>query len=182
MDVRSTDVWPMDVVDSDQSIPVFEREGRPSVLLSAGQHDLSGKFLWDTMPQRIAVPREIGILTLTVEGQSISMPNWDANGQVWLKRIRNEVTEKDLLTVQVYRVIEDDIPTRLDTNIEITVSGKSREESLGWILPEGFRLSTVNSPLPVAVDAQGHVRRGVQVVEGEGGDGTGDHAGPATAQ
>ena len=101
-------------------------------------------------------------MSLTVEGQSLATPRWDADGHVWLKRIRAEQAEKDLLAAKVYRVLEDGIPTRLVTDIELTVSGKSREENLGWVLPAGFKLSTVNSPLPVAVDERGRMKAQVR--------------------
>ena len=158
----SKDAWPINVQADGQAIVVVERNERPAVHLPPGRHELSGEFKWDQMPQRILVPQEVGILSLSVAGEAIGHPTWDANGQVWLKRIRTEEAEKDLLAVQVYRVIEDGIPTWLLTDIELTVSGKSREEDLGWILPAGFRLSTVDSPLPVAVDDVGKMKAQVR--------------------
>ncbi len=154
--------WPINVKAGEQPIAVVERDGVPAVQLSRGSHKLKGEFRWERMPQRIAVPRQIGILSLSVEGNAVTIPAWDANGQVWLKRIRTEEAEKDLLSAQVYRVIEDGIPTWLLTDIELTVSGKSREEDLGWILPDDFKLSTVDSPIPVAVDDQGRMKAQVR--------------------
>lgn len=156
------DVWPVQVTVDGQAVPVVERGGGPAVQLRPGNYQLTGGFQWDIMPQRIAIPREIGILSLTVNGQLMAMPRWDVDGHVWLQRAQAEEAEQDLLAVQVYRVIEDGIPTQVTTEIELTVSGKSREEDLGWILPEGFRLSTVSSPIPVAVDEQGRMKAQVR--------------------
>ena len=158
----SADAWPIDVKDNQEPIAVVERNGSPAIQLSTGRHEITGRFQWERMPQRITVPPEIGILSLTVERQTIAIPTWDANGQVWLKRARNEEAQQDLLAAQVYRVIQDGIPTWLLTEIEVTVSGKSREENLGWILPQGFKLSTVDSPIPVAVDDQGRMKAQVR--------------------
>jgi hypothetical protein len=155
-------VWPLDVRTSGEPIPVVARDGTPSVRLPAGVHTLAGSFVWDEMPQRIAIPPQIGILSLVVAGQEVAIPNWDANGDVWLKRIRGEVADKDLLGKQVYRVVEDGIPLWLRTEIELTVSGKSREEELGWILPVGWKLSLVDSPIPVAVDGRGRMKAQVR--------------------
>lgn len=157
--------WPIGVLDNGEAIAVVKRNGGPTVQLSVGPHELVGEFRWEQMPQRIHVPGEIGILRLTVEGQLMNYPTWDANGQVWLKRVRTDENEKDLLGVRVYRVLEDGIPTWLLTEIELTVSGKSREETLGWILPEGFQISTVESPIPLAVDDFGRAK--VQVRAGK---------------
>lgn len=158
----SGDTWPVEVRDGDAVVPVVERNGRPAVQLTFGQHILSGKFRWESMPQRIALPVEVGILSLVVEGQPLAIPRWDADGHVWLKRTRADETEKDHLAAQVYRVIEDGIPTKLETEIELTVSGSSREERLGQVLPDGFKLSTVSSPIPVAIDEQGRMRAQVR--------------------
>ncbi len=154
--------WPFNVRADDQQLAVVERADVPSLRLPVGLHNLSGEFRWNEMPQRIAVPKQIGILSLVVNGEAVTIPNWDASGHVWLKRLRLEAAEKDLLAAQIYRVVEDGIPLWLRTEIELTVSGRSREEQLGWILPEGWQLSAVESPIPVAVDEQGRMKTQVR--------------------
>jgi hypothetical protein len=158
----SSDLWPMNVRVGEEPAVVVGREGHPAVKLPAGQQQLSGEFRWDQMPQRIAIPKAIGILSLEVNGNPVPVPSWDPSGEVWLKRARSAAADKDLLNLQVYRVIEDGIPVWLRTEIEVTVSGKSREEELGWILPLGWQISTVDSPLPVAVDDRGLIRAQVR--------------------
>ncbi len=153
----SSEHWPQKVQANGDSVPVVERDGIPCVQLSPGLHRLAGEFRWQEMPQRIAIPKQIGILSLTVDGAAVPTPNWDADGSIWLKRLRAEETDKDLVTAQVYRVIEDGIPLWLRTEIELTVSGKSREEQLGSIIPQGWMVSTVDSPIPVAIDEQGRL-------------------------
>ena len=152
------EIWPLDVRANDKALPVVQRDGRPALRLPVGEHQLEGAFQWDTMPQRIAIPKQVGLLSLNVDGQAVPIPNWDADGHVWLRRVRAQATDQDLLAAQVYRVIEDGIPLWLRTEIELTVSGKSREEELGWILPDGWKLSMVESPIPVAVDEQGRMK------------------------
>ncbi len=161
----SREVWPFEVQSNGAPIPVLEHNGNPSVRLPAGAYHLTGTYHWDDMPQRIALPREIGILALTLEGKRVDAPAWDAEGFLWLKRTRFETADKDFLAVKVYRVIEDGIPMWLRTEVELSVSGKSREEALGSILPEGWQLAKVDSPIPVAVDEQGRMK--VQVRAGK---------------
>lgn len=158
----SGEIWPQNVRADDQPIAVLPRGGKPFVRLTAGLHQLAGAFEWNEMPQRIALPREVGVLSLTIDGKAIELPNWDADGHVWLKRQRAAAEEKDFLAPRVYRVIEDGVPLWLRTRVELAVSGKSREEQLGWILPEGWQLSYVESPIPVAVDQQGQVKAQVR--------------------
>ena len=153
----SADVWPLKVIGDGEPKVVVERDGRPAIKLPPGRHELSGQFAWDSMPERIAVPREIGLIKLAVDDAAVELPNWDSDGHVWLRRQRTDAAEANSISAQVYRVIEDGIPIWLRTEIELTVSGKSREEELGWMLPEGWKLATVESPIPVAVDDRGRM-------------------------
>ncbi|REJ95999.1 MAG: hypothetical protein DWQ35_05425 [Planctomycetota bacterium] len=158
----SGDVWPIKPLNGDTPLVVVERDGRPAVRLPTGVHQLSGEFRWEEIPQRIAIPPQIGVLSLSVDGEAVAIPRWDAAGNVWLKRLRVESTDEDLLAAKIYRVVEDGIPVWLRTEIELTVSGRSREEELGWILPEGWTLSSVESPIPVAVNERGQVKAQVR--------------------
>ena len=109
--------WPFEVRANDERIPVVQRNGVPSVRLPVGLHDLAGEFRWRGMPQRIAVPQQIGLLSLVVDGVDMPTPIWDAAGNVWLRRLRVPAAEKDLLALQVYRVVEDGMPLWLRTEI-----------------------------------------------------------------
>ena len=150
--------WPLNVQLNGDPIAVLQQNGRPALQLSPGVHELVGEFVWSEIPQRIAIPSEVGILSLELDGQPVALPNWDTSGNLWLKRQRAEVEDKDLVSIQVYRVLEDGIPIWLQTEIELTVSGKSREEDLGWILPKGWILTRLESPIPVAIDEDGQMR------------------------
>lgn len=156
------DTWPLEVRANESPVPVVDRSGVPSIKLGAGAYRLGGAFRWDDVPQRIPIPKSIGLVALTIDGKAVDIPNWDPEGYLWLKRTRSEEADKDFLAVQVYRVIEDGIPMWLRTEIEISVSGKSREEEIGNVLPEGWRLSMVDSPVPVAVDDAGRMKAQVR--------------------
>ncbi len=155
--------WPVEVKADGALLPVVEHGGHPSVKLPAGAHRLEGAYRWNEVPPKILLPREIGILELTVEGKPVELPAWDADGVLWLKRSGStEEADKDFLGVKVYALIEDGIPMWLSIEIELIVSGKSREEELGSIVPEGWRLAAVNSPIPVAVDDAGRMKTQVR--------------------
>jgi hypothetical protein len=157
------ETWPQDVLVDGAPAPVVDHENRPCIQLDAGMHKVAGKFGWETeMPQLIRVPREVGLLSLSLEGKKVDLPNWDEAGNLWLKRARVEATDKDALAVQVWRVIEDGIPLWLRTEIELSVSGKSREEEIGNIVPEGWSIASVDAPVPVAVDDQGRMKTQVR--------------------
>ena len=145
------------------ALPVVEHGGVPAVRLAAGTYKLEGVYRWNDIPQRIPLPREIGILALTLDGKPVDAPTWDAQGQLWLKRDGStEEADKDFLSIKVYAALEDGIPVWLRSEIELIVSGKSREEDLGNILPEGWKLAAVESGIPVAVDEAGRMKAQVR--------------------
>lgn len=162
--------WPVEVKaasgkESPVAFPVVNHQGRPSIRLTEGSWQVEGAFVWNEIPQRIAVVPETGLLSLAIEGKPVESPVWDSKGVLWLKRVSaTSQTDKDFLSLKVYSLLEDGIPLWLQTQVELIVSGKSREEDLGRILPEGWKLSGVESPIPVAVDDDGRVK--VQVRAG----------------
>lgn len=161
-----TDLWPGQVQDNTIPVAVLPRDGIPAVRLEPGRHLLTGSYRWADFPQRIAIPPAIGILSLILEGRPVANPVWDAEGQLWLKREGlTGPAEENFLSVKLYSLLEDGIPLWLRQEIELTVSGQSREEDLGGILPEGWRLASVSGPLPVAVDEAGRAK--VQVRAGK---------------
>lgn len=168
------EVWPLNVKANGAPVPVVEHNGNPSIhVVASGTYQIEGNYRWDAAPQRIPLPREIGILALTLDGKPVDTPAWDAQGFLWLKREgSSEEATKDFMSVKVYAVMEDGIPFLLDTQAELIVSGKSREEEIGGILPKGWKLSAVDSPIPVLIDDAGRmkaqVRAGKWTVRAEG--------------
>lgn len=149
--------WPLDVKNGAQAVSVLARGGVPQVRLERGDHVLTGLFAWDTMPESLKVPKETGLLSLTMRGAQVASPNRDGQGIVWLqKAAKNE--EGDAIEIVVHRKVSDDIPLRLTTRIEVHASGKNREELLGKALPDGFVPLSLDSPIPARVEPDGHVR------------------------
>jgi hypothetical protein len=156
------DYWPVDVTADGEPIVVVEHSGYPAVRLAAGEYRIEGKWKWNAMPQKLRIPRAIGWVELMIRGEAVVTPTWDTNADLWLSRTTPGVTEKDLLNFQIYRLIEDGSPIWLRTAIELTATGKSREEELGVVLPDGWQLSYVTSPIPVAVDESGRLKAQVR--------------------
>ena len=159
----SEDLWPMEVKSHGALLPVVEHDGRPAIKLPPGSYDVEGSYKWNQMPGKIPVPREIGILELTIEGTQVEVPDWDTEGILWLERNRSaEEADKDFLGIKLYSLIEDGIPLWLRTEIELVVSGKGREVELGSVLPEGWKLAAISSQIPVAVDNSGRLKAQVR--------------------
>ncbi len=148
-------MWPQEVESQEGALPVLLRDGHPSIRLAQGTHRIRGKFPWSDVPQKIMLPKTIGIVSLRRDNALVPEPLWDDSGFLWLSRQPIEKTEQNLLAAKVYRLLEDGIPLWLRTEVDLSVSGKSREEDLGTILPEGWRLSSIEGSVPVAIDDQG---------------------------
>ena len=147
--------WPLRVTANGTAVPVVTRNGKPAIRLTAGTYTISGRYGWDFLPQKIQVPDWIGIVQLTVNGRTVAIPSRDEQGFLWLERRQEETATRDMLGVKVYRLLTDGIPMWVTTQVELRVSGKNREESLGTIGLDGWQLGQLTSPIPVAVEPDG---------------------------
>lgn len=157
------EAWPQEVRVDGTAVPVLERAGVPSVKLGPGEARIEGTFQWSRLPQNLRIPAAVGLLALSRDGKPVEAPTWDAAGTLWLRRDGAPgAAERDAMEVKAYALLEDGIPMWWRQELEVTVSGKSREEDLGNLLPEGWRLASVTAPIPVTVDEAGRARAQVR--------------------
>jgi len=152
--------WPQRVTVDAEPAAVIDRDGTPQVWLRAGRHLVSGRFIWDRLPEMLTIPPATGILSLIVRQQEVPFPQRDRQGRLWLQR-RADVAgenEDDRVAVIVHRLVDDDLPLLLDTRLQIDVSGKAREVVLGPVLPDGVVPMALDSPLPARFEADGRLR------------------------
>ncbi|MBW2390374.1 MAG: hypothetical protein JRG89_18375, partial [Deltaproteobacteria bacterium] len=156
--------WPLDVTRGQQALAVRDA-GAPRVRLPSGEHVVTGRFAWSSLPELLQIPATTGIVSLSLRGQLIANPRRDAEGRLWLqKRAGQAASEESRVQVVVHRRVVDEIPLRLITRVELRVSGAGREVVFGRALPGGFVPMSLHSPLPARVDADGSLR--VQVRPG----------------
>ena len=157
------DHWPQGVKSDGAAVPVVERDGHPGAKLQAGTHRIEGGFVWKKIPQTVALPVTVGMIALTLDGKPVENPVWDAAGQLWLERnAASGEADKDFLSVKLFAELEDGIPLWLHGEVELIVSGKSREEVLGAVVPAGWKLASLEGLLPVAVDENGQMKAQVR--------------------
>jgi hypothetical protein len=155
--------WPQGVLVDQRPAAVVARDNVPSVRLAAGTHVLSGRFSWQARPETLAVPEATALLALTVDGRALQRPEL-AGAVVSLGR-QSSAAEPRTLEVQVYRLIEDDIPLRLLTRVRLRAAGDAREELVAGALPPGFIPVSLTGGLPARLEADGRLR--VQVRAGD---------------
>jgi hypothetical protein len=157
-------VWPQSV--SIDGKPVAVTGAKPQVLLPVGVHILKGNFVWNSPPESLDLPASIGLVELQMNGKAVALPNIGENGQLWLTQ-DNEASERTAssqLTVRINRLISDDIPARITTQMELIASGKNQEVVLPNAVLNGFVPLELRSGLPTRVEADGRLR--VQVRAG----------------
>jgi hypothetical protein len=154
--------WPVDVRLNGTSAAVVAVADVPTLRLAPGTHTISGRFTWSSRPESLPLPGSTAIVDLTVDGQRVAQPE-RPGGDVWLGK-RRTTEERAAMEVQVYRLVQDEIPTYLLTRIRLNVAGDAREEQLARVLPDGFTAIGLSGGLPARLDRDGTLR--VQVRAG----------------
>ena len=149
--------WPDAVTVNDRSIEVIARNNVPSVRLAPGTYRVAGRFEWDARPGVLRLPPESGLVSLEVDGRKVERPEVDRNG-IFLGERKRDTRVVNSVRAAVHRLVVDDVPTRLITQLQIDVSGSVREELFGPILPDGFVPLSIHSPLPAKLEADGNLR------------------------
>jgi hypothetical protein len=158
-----TEYWPHRVTANGRSVEVVMHDGDASLRLAPGSYRVAGHFEWDERPGVLRVPRNSGLVSLSVDGKRVERPERN-NGGLFLGERERETQVRDAVRTEVYRLVADDVPTRMVTMLRIDVSGGVREELFGPLLPDGFMPLEINSRLPSRLEPDGKLR--VQVRPG----------------
>jgi hypothetical protein len=149
----SAEAWPQDVTVDGHATAVFDRGATPRLRLTQGRHRLSGRFVWSRLPESLGVPPEIGLVDLTLDGRPVARPRRDAGGLLWLRaRAETGAAEADRLRLQVFRHVQDGVPLFVETRLQLDVSGRARETTLGQALLPGTTAVAVSGALPARVE------------------------------
>lgn len=155
--------WPRNVRVNGAPAAVVERGNRPWLRVAAGDYQIAGSFEWASRPESLEIPAETGLVDLTVEGQRVAQPE-RPGGALALGKASRAEAQASGLEVQVYRLVRDEIPVQLESQIRLQVAGDAREEVLARVLPDDFVPVSLAGGLPARLDADGRLR--VQVRPG----------------
>lgn len=145
---------------------IRELSNVPQIRVQLGTHTVSGMFLWDALPQGLQIPTSTGLVTLTLDDKPVDFPQIDVSGRLWLQQESAEQEHiEDRLKVKVYRRVTDSIPLIVTTQINLQVSGKQREVTLGQAISADYIPLSLNSSLPARLEPDGRLR--VQVRAGQ---------------
>ncbi|PIE41629.1 MAG: hypothetical protein CSA49_02465 [Gammaproteobacteria bacterium] len=152
--------WPTNVFVNGKKQMVVSKNQRPALYMPAGRYQISGRLLWERVPASILIPKNTGLVALSVNNHSIPLPRRDHNGRVWLveQKLAKHADAEDKLGISVYRHLQDGIPFVMETQVKLEVSGNPREALLGVAQLPGYELMSVNSPLPARIEKNGRLR------------------------
>lgn len=157
--------WPLNVTVDGKKALVMNRNGIPSIKLTAKQdqqasHHIKGAFFWDSIPDNLVIPIDTGLINLTVNGSAVRSPAVK-DGQLWLKESdvgqRKTENSQNNVDLQVFRKIIDDVPIQVSTLLVLEISGEQRGLKLAQPMPDGFIPLTLHSPLPARLDPDGQL-------------------------
>lgn len=144
--------WPEEVsVIGNTVAVVLEKDGAPHLKLPPGSHTVRGRFTWQALPETLSIPASVALLELRLDGKLVARPRRD-KGQVWLKADTRVEEEPESLDLHVYRNLKDGVPFRIDTRLELTASGRSREVLLGNVLLPGTTPVDLEAAVPVRME------------------------------
>ena len=146
--------WPLSVTVNKKSLPVFNYRGQPAIELAKGSYLISGKFDWLQRPESIAIPQQFAFVNMTINNQVIAFPKIE-NNDLWLQAFEASQEKQDSIDITVARRVTDGAHIKLETYIDLNVSGKMREVKLGKLLPEGFELTGIDSEISSFIDGDG---------------------------
>lgn len=158
--------WPQNVTVDNKAALVMDREGVPSIKLTADSrhqpvsYQISGDFFWDSIPDNLSLPVDSGLINLNINGLAIPSPTI-REGQLWLKE--SEIGQKkpesvqNNLDIQVFRKIIDEVPLQVLTRLVLDISGEQRELKLPKPMPDGFIPLSLDSPLPARIEPDGQL-------------------------
>ncbi|MFT5084162.1 MAG: hypothetical protein ACI9Y1_002214 [Lentisphaeria bacterium] len=161
----NVDYWPTALIVNGKPAPIVERNKLPHISISSGHHKVSGKFKWDKRPGQLAIPQNVAIVSLLIEGKSRVV---DRRNGLLIFSSKSDVTLKkadDSLTLEVFRLLNDGVPITMITDVGLSVSGKAREVTFGSVMLAGTEVLHIQSSIPARIESDGSMR--AQVSPGE---------------
>jgi len=126
--------WPQDIKINGMDSPIFEHGNKPALFLDKGDYSITGGFVWNKLPESIAIPPKAAFVELFVKNEQ-KTPNL-ANNQLWIKKPVADESIKENIELTVYRLLDDQIPFLTTIYLQLRVSGPQREISFKDVLPE----------------------------------------------
>ena len=155
--------WPENVTVDGSAASVVSHFAAPAIRAAPGVHTVAGIFHWTRRPETLAVPENVGLVSLSMGGSRLANPQRSEAGITL--GARAAARQDDHVDVHVFRRLDDAVPARLTTEVHLVVAGEAREIRLPAALPTEFQPTAIESVLAARLDPDNTLR--VQVRPGE---------------
>ena len=159
----SLDYWPENVTLDGKPAALVAKNSSPVVRVAPGTHLVSGTFGWARRPELLFVPDSVALISLSVDGAHVAALQRENAGIVL--GAQAAARQDNRIDVHVFRLLDDELPALLTTQLHLSVSGEPREVRLPQALPAGFVPTSIDATLAARLDPDGTLR--VQVRPGE---------------
>lgn len=150
--------WPIQVDLDGQPAPVVSKNGVPSIKVKPGQHQVTGTFEWNEMPETLPIPPASGLVTLTVAGRPVEFPVIDSTNRLWVQKRTIARAEEDRIEIRIQRLVTDGIPMQVLNLLKVNIAGRAREIKLdGFLLPGSVPMS-LTCPMPARLSPEGELK------------------------
>jgi hypothetical protein len=136
---------------------VIEAQGSPEIALPAGAYRVRGRLGWTARPASLAVPSDVGVIALTVDGARVDRPALDTDGRLRLVEGEAGSASDSRLEIDVSRRISDGVPVVVTTRIDLRASGAARELDLGVVAVPGTVPVALEADVPARFDRGGRL-------------------------
>ena len=153
--------WPVNVTVNGEPVAVLEVQQKPMLRVKPGQYQINGQFNWQQRPQYLQIPNNTALLSVTIDGQTLTWPNIDQTGRLWFKQNNDNAEQSqrgDSVKVEVFRRLQDGVPMTMQSVLRLVVSGKPRELKLGRFLLDDSEITRFNTKLPARIETDGTLR------------------------
>lgn len=147
--------WPLSVKLDGKSIAVVEQDTRPAAEVMPGEHLIEGAFTWGALPETLQVPSATALVSLELNGKTITQPRRDESGQLWLSGGATLEREGEHLEIEVFRHVQDGVPLAVTTQLKLKASGRAREALLNNVLVPGTVAYALDANVPARLDPNG---------------------------
>ena len=99
--------WPQQVTLNGKAAAVLAHEDGPGLPLEVGEHRIEGIFIWDKIPESLALPKTSALLQLELNGQTIALPHRDENNHVWLNyrsRVQPRIENRRQTRIGIFEI------------------------------------------------------------------------------
>lgn len=147
--------WPLSVKLDGKPLAVTEHGGVPAAEVARGEHTIEGSFAWSALPETLKVPSATALVSLELNGKTITQPRRDESGQLWLSGGATLEREGEHLELEVFRHVQDGVPLVVTTQLKLKASGRAREALLNNVLVPGTVAYALEANVPARLEPNG---------------------------